>query len=124
MASTLDQEVIIDSATLETYREAIRSVILDHTKYPPSLGDIQVEVIFDEKNDHYELMYSGWGGDYRIHGPVIHVDIRGDKVWIQHDGTRDTIIDTLIERGVPQNRIVLAYKHPEDRADIEGFALN
>lgn len=114
----------IDTILLETYREAIRSVILDHTKSPPSANDIQVEIIFDEKNDHYELVYSGWANTYRIHGPVIHVDIRAGKVWIQHDGTQDGIIDALIERGVPQNKIVLAYKHPEVRSEIEGFAVS
>jgi hypothetical protein len=33
-------------------------------------------VIFDETNDHYELMYAGWNGPYRIHGSVLHIDIR------------------------------------------------
>ena len=38
---------------------------------------------------HYELMYAGWNGPYRIHGSVLHVDIRNGKVWIQHDGTEE-----------------------------------
>ncbi|HEX7447902.1 MAG TPA: element excision factor XisI family protein [Pirellulales bacterium] len=33
----------------------------------------------------------------------IHVDIRGGKIWIQHDGTEDGIADRLVEAGVPKH---------------------
>ena len=71
------------------YRHIIRELIQQYAQHRPACGEVQIEVIFDETNDHYELMYAGWNGPYRIHGSVLHIDIRQEKVWIQYDGTED-----------------------------------
>jgi hypothetical protein len=97
------------------YRKIIRDLIEDFAKFKPARGDVQIETIFDEANDHYELMYAGWNGPYRIHGSVLHVDIRNGKVWIQHDGTEEGITDKLVTAGIPPDRIVLAFKSPDIR---------
>jgi hypothetical protein len=107
---------------LDRYRQIIREKIQYYSQFQPSRGDVQIEVIFDEANDHYELMYAGWNGVYRIHGPVIHIDIRDSKVWIQHDGTADGIAEELVEAGIPKDRIVLAYKSPDIRP-LTGYAV-
>ena len=100
---------------LNEYRRLVREKIQQHAQSKPSLGDVQVEVIFDESNDHYALVYAGWHRVYRIHGEVIHIDIRNGKIWIQHDGTPDSIAEELVKEGVPHEDIVLAYKHPDMR---------
>lgn len=97
------------------YRQIIKELIQTYAVYRPARGDVEIEVIFDETNDHYELMYSGWNGLYRIHGSVLHIDIRQEKVWIQHDGTADGVAEELVEAGIPRDRIVLAFKPPEIR---------
>lgn len=97
------------------YRRIIRSVIQKYAAIKPSVGDIQVEVIFDESNDHYELMYAGWQKHYRVHGSVLHLDIRDGRVWIQHDGTEEGVAEELVAAGIPRDRIVLAFKPPEVR---------
>jgi hypothetical protein len=104
------------------YRKTIREIIQSYAQYKPSRGDVQIEVIFDEANDHYELMYSGWNGPYRIHGPVLHLDIRNDKIWIQHDGTEDGIANDLVNAGIPRDQIVLAFKAPDLRQHTD-FAV-
>lgn len=100
---------------LTHYREIIRRIITEFAQFKPARGDVEIETIFDESNDHYELMYSGWNGPYRIHGSVLHLDIRGGKIWIQHDGTEAGVALRLLEAGIPHNRIVLAFKPPEIR---------
>jgi hypothetical protein len=104
------------------YRQILRDLIQDFAKYRPARGDVQIEVIFDEGNDHYELMYAGWNGPYRIHGSVLPLDIRDGKVWIQHDGTEEGIAEKLVAAGIPRERIVLAFKAPEIRPHT-GFAI-
>ena len=42
-------------------------------------------------------------------------DIKGSKVWIQHDGTEDGIAYELEAAGIPKERIVLAYRSLERR---------
>lgn len=108
---------------LEEYRRIIRQTIEHYAQFKPSYGDTQVEKVFDETQDHYELMYSGWNGDYRIHGSVLHVDIRDGKVLIQHDGTEEGIAEELVEKGIPRDKIVLALKHPSIRPHTDFAAV-
>jgi hypothetical protein len=107
---------------LSEYRRAITELLREYAEHPLSHGDIQVELILDERQDHYELIYAGWSGDHRIHGSVVHIDIRDGKVIIQRDGTEDGVADRLAEAGIPKDRIVLAFKPPEIRP-YTGFAV-
>ncbi len=104
------------------YRKIVRELIQTYAGFQPARGDVQIEVIFDEANDHYELMYAGWNEAYRIHGSVVHIDIRDGKVWIQHDGTEDGIAEELVKTGIPREHIVLAFKSPTRRAHTD-FAV-
>jgi hypothetical protein len=107
--------------TLTRYRQIIRNLIETYAQYKPARGDVQIEVIFDEAQDHYELIYAGWNDIYRIHGSVLHIDIRNGKVWIQYDGTEEGIAEELVKAGIPRDHIVLAFKSPEIRPHT-GFA--
>lgn len=100
----------------------IRKIIEEYASLPTAAGEIDTEVIIDEAKGHFELMRSGWISGRRIHGALIHVDIRGDKIWIQHDGTEDGVANVLVEAGVPKDRIVLGFKSPELRKLTE-FAV-
>jgi hypothetical protein len=103
------------------YGRLVRRIIEEYAQYRPSVGEVEVEVIIDEQQGHYELMHAGWMGYRRIHGSLIHVDIRNGKIWIRHDGTEDGIANELVEAGVPKDRIVLVFKSPEVRP-LTGFA--
>lgn len=110
-------------AQLEKYRAIIKHLLNEYAKYKPSHGEIETEAIFDAEKDHYELVHVGWDRKKRIHGSVIHVDIKGDKVWIQHDGTSDGIADELVEAGIPKEDIVLGFRYPKFRKYTEYAAL-
>jgi hypothetical protein len=107
---------------LNQYRKIIRKLIEEYAQYKPSHGDVQIEIVFDESNDHYELVYAGWNRTYRIHGSVIHIDIRNGKIWVQYDGTEDGIAEELVKKGIPRDRIVLAFKPQEIRPHTD-FAV-
>ena len=100
---------------IATYREIVKRIIKEYAALKPSYGDIEVETIFDDAHGHYEMAYAGWDEWRRIHGAVIHVDIRDSKVWIQHDGTEDGIANELLQAGIPHEHIVLAFHHPHKR---------
>jgi hypothetical protein len=109
-------------APLSDYPAIIKRVIEAYAVFKPSYGEIDVEAVFDEARGHYELIYAGWINEKRVHGSVVHVDLKGDKVWIQHDGTERGIVDDLLEQGIPNDRIVLAFQHITQRRHGE-FAL-
>ena len=102
-------------APVNNYGGIVRGVIERYAAARPSLGDIQIEVVIDEGQGHYELIYAGWNRHYRIHGSVLHIDVRGDKVLIQYDGTPNGVAEELVEAGIPRDHIVLAFKHPDAR---------
>lgn len=97
------------------YRELVKQVIKEHAEMPQGFGDVRIETIFDEIQDHYALVEVGWDGLTRIEGQVIHIDIIGDKIWIQHDGTEHGVARELEALGVPRQSIVLGFHAPIKR---------
>ncbi len=107
---------------IERYKEIVQNLILEYATYKPSHGDINTEAIIDSDQGHYEVLHVGWDRDRRVHGIAIHIDIIGDKVWIQHDGTSPGVAEELVEAGIPREAIVLAF-HPAHLRQHTGFAV-
>lgn len=105
--------------TVTMYRPIIERVLTDYAQIPYAHGDIQVQAVFDREADRYLLMLVGREGVRRVHGCLVHVDICGEKILIQRDGTEHGIARDLIEAGIPKNHIVLAFRSPEIRQSTE-----
>ena len=103
-------------AEVLSYAEIVKRLIREYAAVEPSLGEVEVEAVFDDGQGHYELVYAGWVGTNRVHGQVLHVDIRGGKIWVQYDGTERGIALDLLDAGVPREDVVLAFHHPSQRA--------
>ncbi|MGC8644403.1 MAG: XisI protein [Isosphaeraceae bacterium] len=98
-------------------------LIEEYASYKPYHGQIDTEAIVDREKDHYEVMHVGWDRRRRVHGSVVHIDIIGEKVWIQYDGTNRPVADELVAAGIPREDIVLAF-HPVDVRPHTGFATS
>ena len=85
--------------------------------------EIDVELTIDTERDHYYVFHVGWIGERRIYGCVLHVDIKNEKIWVQHDGTEDGIANEFLGLGVPKSDIVLGFHSPYKRQFTE-FAVN
>ena len=57
-----------------------------------------------------------------MHGCVVHIQIIGDKVWIQCDGVEDSITQDLEAAGIPKEKIVLAF-YPAHVRPHTGYAV-
>lgn len=101
--------------TVTRYREIVQRLIEEYARYKPSHGEIDIEIVIDPRRDHYELLHVGFDGLRRVHGTVLHVDIRGEKIWIQYDGTDRPLAEELVRAGVPREAVVLAFYPPEVR---------
>ena len=99
-------------AKIDRYRELAKQVIQGHARHKISYGEIENQVIYDTENDHYQLIHSGWHQKIRQYGSVIHVHLKDEKFWIQYDGTEVGVANELVELGVPNQDIVLAYLSP------------
>ena len=107
---------------LAHYRAIIRQLIMEYASHKPAYGDIASEVIIDEDKGHYEILQIGWQGESRVHSAMLHIDLIGDKVWIQYDGTSPGVAPELVEAGIPREAIVLAF-HPAEARPYTGYAV-
>ncbi|MCP4348516.1 MAG: XisI protein [Desulfobacterales bacterium] len=108
---------------LEKYRNYVIRIIDKYGNYRPSCGDIEIQKICDEKNDHYQVMSVGWHNSKRVYGCSLHIDIKNNKIWIQHNGTERSIADELTELGVQKEDIVLGFHTPYMR-QFTDYATN
>ena len=111
---------------IEQYRQYIRHLLSERAQRSSRQRNVQeyeVQTIFDSEHDHYQLLYVGWRGDKRDFGCLLHLDIKGGKIWIQHDGTEEGIANRLVEMGVPKQDIILAFHEPYVR-QFTGFGTS
>jgi hypothetical protein len=107
---------------VDHYREIVRRLIEAYASYKPAYGDIRTEAVVDREHDHYEVMQVGWNGGQRVHGSIIHIDIREGKVWIEYNGTDARLAEELVEAGVPKKDIVLGF-HPAELRPLTSYGV-
>ncbi|MBU6361524.1 MAG: XisI protein [Chloroflexota bacterium] len=90
-------------------------------RYNPK--EIEAQLVCDVKNGHYQLIYVGWRGDHRIYTCLIHLDVKGDKIWLQQNMTDEQVAEDLLAMGVAPNQIVLAI-HSPFRRQFTKYAVN
>jgi hypothetical protein len=96
-------------ATATSNREIVKQVILQYAALRPSHGDIRLDAVFDETRDRFALVQVGWDRGRRIRGLLLYITLADDKVCIEYDGMEHGIVDDLIQRGLAEDQIVLAY---------------
>ncbi len=111
-----------EKPSVELYRRYIQMLLTERAQRS-NLGagaeEYEIETLFDTVRDHYQLLHVGWSGYRRSFSCILHLDIRADKIWIQHDGTEEGIANPLVELGVPKEDIVLAFHEPAVRQYTE-----
>ncbi|MBE9055990.1 XisI protein [Sphaerospermopsis sp. LEGE 08334] len=100
---------------IELYRQFIKEILTEHAQISTTTDTVKAQLIFDSEHDHYQLNFVGWQGDKRVFGPVIHLDIENDKIWIQYNGTEESIAERLVQMGVPNSDIVIGFHSPFKR---------
>ncbi len=109
-------------AKVEHYRQLVQELLTAHSEIDFGNPELESELILDLVRDRYQLVHVGWFEEQRIYGCSLHIDIRDEKIWIQHDGTEGGIAQEMIDRGVPKQDIVLAFHSPFKRQFTE-FAV-
>ena len=85
----------------------------------PINKDIEFTPIEDTNKNHFQIIAMGWEGYKRIFNLLFHLDIIGDKIWVQEDKMEYSIAERLVEKGVSKKDIVLAYFPDYHRAYTE-----
>jgi len=100
---------------VERYREYIQRLLTEYSNYKSISEEVEAQVVFDREHDHYQLVHVGWRNIRRVYGCVLHLDIKDNKIWVQHDGTEIGIVSDLEALGVPKQDIVLGFHAPYKR---------
>ena len=95
---------------IKDYSDIVEKILREYAAITHSHSDINRRVVIDSERSQFFLVIEGWDSDRRIHGFLIHVEIRDGKVWVQRDGTEDGITDELLAAGIPKDKIVLAFQ--------------
>lgn len=100
---------------LDTYRQAIKRLLEDYARLSADDKEIETQLLFDDERGHYQLLHVGWQRQHRVYGCVIHMDLKENKIWIQHNGTEANVAAELEEMGVARQDIVLGFRSPAVR---------
>jgi hypothetical protein len=108
--------------SLNQYQSAVIQVLQEYADFLGQDEHVQVMLITDREHDRYLLVELGWQNEERIYGTLIHLDIVGDRIWIQQDGTESGVAEDLVNAGIPKQQIVLGFKS-EQRRKITDYAI-
>lgn len=101
--------------SVERHRERVEQVMRGYEGFRASRKDVEARLIIDADHRNFLLMYVGWDGPRRVHHVAVHVEIRGDKVWLQCDNTDLVVAEDLVAAGIPREAIVLGFRAPDVR---------
>lgn len=87
----------------------VKQVIQRYAQFTPSHGNIRLDTVFDDQQQHYALMQVGWDRGRRIRGNLIYITLQDGKIWIEYDGMEQGITQDLIAAGVSPDEIILAF---------------
>lgn len=109
-------------ATLEQFADIIEKTLCACAKRYATEENLRTLMAFDRTHGQFLLLDEGWAGYKRIHQIWAHIELRGEKVWMHEDGTEVGIANLLVEAGVPNQSIVLAFHAPAMRSATD-FAV-
>jgi hypothetical protein len=96
-------------------KELLQHLFSEWENWVGTESNFKISSVWDEKNNNFLLLSTGWDNYKRIHSVFIHVELREGKFCIEADQTSNGFACDLVDNGIPKERIVLAFKHPELR---------
>lgn len=108
---------------LDQWRSLLEKILSDYAKLPYRYGDVATYLVVNQDRNHFLLMQEGWEENRRVHGCLVHAEIRNQKIWIHYDGIEGGIANELTDLGVPKDHIVLAFHAPTVR-QYTGYAID
>lgn len=103
---------------MKKYQKIVSEVILDVAQKLSTTHDIDSESLLsiDKIHGQYIILMDSWEGIERSYGPLVHIEIKLDsKVWLRFDGTDLEIGQELLNKGISEKDLVLAFHSPQMR---------
>ncbi|BAZ05125.1 XisI protein [Calothrix sp. NIES-3974] len=104
---------------LTRYQNIVQQLLQEYASSGTPDPDVETQFVFDTERNHYQLLRVGWKNDKRIYGCFLHLDIKNNKIWLQHNGTEYEVTEDLVNMGVPKQDIVIGFHSPFKRQFTE-----
>lgn len=106
---------------VKAYNKIVKNILTEiYQRFTKSAGEVEYQLVMDEKSRNYLLLTDGWIDESRFYGILIHIQVKEDGgVWLHDDNTDLIVVDWLLERGIPKKEIVLGWHTPSMRPDTE-----
>jgi hypothetical protein len=99
----------------QTIKEILKGYIERHQASSSQHADIETLLITDDERGHYLVIKNGWQDKDRVQHIPIFIRLVDGQIWVEEDWTDYEVVDRLLQAGVPQEDIVLAFHHPTMR---------
>jgi XisI protein len=105
------------------YQNAVVGLLEELVNFGSSQNGLANQVITDLIHNQFQFVITGWqNGKEFIRTVALHLDIKDGKVRIWKNNLDIRLADELIQRGIPQSDIVIAFHAPKERS-LQGFAV-
>lgn len=94
------------------YAATLKQFIFAMADYFTQNDGVEVQAIVDEERGHYQLARVEWRGENWIYGILMHLDLKDQRIWIQHNATEILIDQELVQLGVPAEAIWIGFVPP------------
>jgi hypothetical protein len=109
----MERVIVLEKILLEVLQEYLVEL------QQPANQTILFSPVIDAAKKHYQVVAMGWEGSKRIFNLLFHIDIIGEKIWIQEDKMEYSIAERLVQKGISKQEIVLGYFPDYHRAYTE-----
>jgi XisI protein len=87
-------------SSIEFYQQCVKKLLSQYESLKDE--DSKIELIFDDERMHYMVLWIGWHEYKRIHQCAVHIDIVGDRIFLECNDTEDSVVTQLVDMGISQ----------------------
>ncbi|HOY20375.1 MAG TPA: XisI protein [Haliscomenobacter sp.] len=107
---------------IKKYQQVLEAFLQEEAD-SKTIPGIEFQMITDTRNNHFQLVETGWFEKQFIHSVIFHFQIKPDgKIWLFANNTDMQVAEELVKRGVPASDIVIGF-HPQSVRQFTGFAV-
>lgn len=105
---------------IEKYKQILQVALDEYaSRRPVNMPEVERHLITNPEQSQFVLFSVGWHGARYLHQCLIHVQIRESKIWIHQDLTDPGLMERLMEKGVLEEDLVLAFVPVYERLELE-----
>jgi hypothetical protein len=108
--------------SVDRYKKIIKEILrVFQERFQPQSeqGDVETLLTADDERGVYLILRTGWQAKERVQRILIYIRLINNRVYVEEDWTDFDVVGRLLDAGIPQEDVVLAFHHPSLRPFTE-----